>query len=152
MRILLAYDGSTFAEEAVTLLIESEKRDEAEVRVLDVVGPALAAAPPQMAPGYAPELEETKKRAKQFVDGAVTRLRLAGYRAEGAVMQGEVRKTILEMANEWKVDLILLGSHGYGHVKRFLLGSVAEYVARHAECSVEIARAKRRNAYASRRL
>jgi nucleotide-binding universal stress UspA family protein len=151
MRILLAYDGSTFAEEAVTLLIENKKRDEAEVR-LDVVGPALAAAPPQMAPGYAPELEETKKRAKQFVDGAVTRLRLAGYRAEGAVMQGEVRKTILEMANEWKVDLTLLGSNGYGPVKRFLLGSVAEYVARHAQFSVEIARAKRRNAYASRRL
>jgi nucleotide-binding universal stress UspA family protein len=142
MRILLAYDGSTFAEAAVTLLIKGQKGDEAEVRVVEVVEGALVTAPPQMAPGYAPELEESRKRAKELVDGAVTRLRLAGYPAEGVVIQGEVRKAILEMAEEWKADLILLGSHGYGHVKRFLLGSVAEYVARHAGCSVEIVRAK----------
>ncbi|MGB7846606.1 MAG: universal stress protein [Candidatus Acidiferrum sp.] len=142
MKILLAYDGSSFAEAAVTLLIKGQKGNEAEVRVVDVVEGAFAGTPPQMAPGYAPELEEVKKRAKEFVDGAVTRLRLAGYRAEGVVVQGEVRKAILGMAEEWNADLILLGSHGYGHVKRFLLGSVAEYVARHAECSVEIVRAK----------
>jgi nucleotide-binding universal stress UspA family protein len=142
MRILLAYDGSTFAEAAITLLIKGQKGDESEVRVVDVVEGALAAHPPQMASGYAPELEELKKRAKELVDGAVTRLRLAGYKAEGVVIQGEVRKVILAMAEEWSADLILLGSHGYGHVKRFLLGSVAEYVARHADCSVEIVRAK----------
>jgi nucleotide-binding universal stress UspA family protein len=39
--------------------------------------------------------------------------------------------------------LIILGSHGYSGLQRFLLGSVSHAVAAHAHCSVEIVRAKR---------
>jgi nucleotide-binding universal stress UspA family protein len=44
------------------------------------------------------------------------------------------------MADEWKADLIVLGSHGKHGIEKFLLGSVAESVARHAKCSVMIVR------------
>jgi hypothetical protein len=36
--------------------------------------------------------------------------------------------------------LIVVGSHGQRGIRRFLLGSVADFVARHATCSVEIVR------------
>ena len=43
-------------------------------------------------------------------------------------------------AARWQADLIVLGSHGFGVVKRRLLGSVAQAVALQAPCSVEIVR------------
>jgi nucleotide-binding universal stress UspA family protein len=47
---------------------------------------------------------------------------------------------IVDRAAEWHADLIVLGSHGRHGLDRFLIGSVSEYVARHAPCSVEIVR------------
>jgi nucleotide-binding universal stress UspA family protein len=46
----------------------------------------------------------------------------------------------LDEAEKWEADLIVVGSHGYQGFKRFLLGSVAQAIASHAHCSVEIAR------------
>jgi len=67
-------------------------------------------------------------------------LRGAGFKAETAVEVGDVRERILDSASEWRADLIVLGSHGKRGLQRFLLGSVAEFVARHARCSVHIIR------------
>ena len=53
---------------------------------------------------------------------------------------GDIRDTIIDAAAEWRADLIVVGSHGQRGIQRFLLGSVAEFVARHAKCSVEIVR------------
>jgi nucleotide-binding universal stress UspA family protein len=49
---------------------------------------------------------------------------------------------IVEEAEKWGADLIVLGSHGYGPMSRFLLGSVAHAVALHAPYSVEIVRSR----------
>jgi nucleotide-binding universal stress UspA family protein len=46
----------------------------------------------------------------------------------------------LGVAEEWHPDLIVLGSHGQKGLRQFLLGSVAEFVARHAKCSVLVVR------------
>jgi nucleotide-binding universal stress UspA family protein len=47
---------------------------------------------------------------------------------------------ILEEAERWDADLIMLGSHGRHGIERLLIGSVSEAVALHAECSVEVVR------------
>jgi nucleotide-binding universal stress UspA family protein len=49
-------------------------------------------------------------------------------------------KLILEEANTWSADLIVMGSHGRRGIKRLLIGSVSENVAIHAVCSVELVR------------
>jgi len=67
-------------------------------------------------------------------------LRTAGFKADTAVEIGDVRECILASAEEWQVDLIVVGSHGKGGIESFLLGNVAESIARHAKCSVEIVR------------
>ncbi len=46
-------------------------------------------------------------------------------------------------AKEWDADLIVVGSHGYMSLRRWLLGSVAQAVVAHAPCSVEVGRRKR---------
>ena len=47
---------------------------------------------------------------------------------------------IVDEAKDWPADLIVVGSHGYSGVKRWLLGSVAQSVVSHAPCSVEVVR------------
>lgn len=54
--------------------------------------------------------------------------------------EGDPREVIVEQAETWQADLIVLGSRGLSTIKRWILGSVAESVVRHAPCSVEIAR------------
>ena len=55
-------------------------------------------------------------------------------------MEGTPKHVILEEAETFGADLIVIGAHGYGIVERFLLGSVSQAVSLHAKCSVEIVR------------
>jgi nucleotide-binding universal stress UspA family protein len=55
---------------------------------------------------------------------------------------GDPRTIILDTAQLWGADLIVLGSHGRGGLDRLLMGSVSEAVAIHAHCSVEVVRSQ----------
>jgi nucleotide-binding universal stress UspA family protein len=59
------------------------------------------------------------------------------------VLTGSARRTIVEAAEAWGADLIVVGSHGYRSWERMLLGSVSQAVAAHAACSVEIVRCRK---------
>jgi nucleotide-binding universal stress UspA family protein len=74
------------------------------------------------------------------VDRAAASLKAAGFNASGRVVEAETRTGILDVASEWHANLIVLGSHGRKGLRKFMLGSVAESVARGAYCSVFIVR------------
>jgi len=144
MKILLATDGSRYSDAAAKVIASQHYPDGVQVQVLRVVEPAVYSTPPQMAAGYAPEmtlrLAEQVKEAKESVERAAEILRKAGFRAEPRVIESEIRSGILDAAAEFGADLIVVGSHGEKGLRRFLIGSVAEFVARHAPCSVLIVR------------
>ncbi len=54
------------------------------------------------------------------------------------VGEGDPREVILQMAQSWSADLIVMGSHGRTGLKKLLLGSVSQAVAVHSPCSVAI--------------
>ncbi|KAF8079679.1 hypothetical protein N665_1006s0004 [Sinapis alba] len=54
------------------------------------------------------------------------------------VIEGDPRNIMLEAAERHNASVLVLGSHGYGAVKRVFLGSVSDYLAHHAHCSVMI--------------
>jgi nucleotide-binding universal stress UspA family protein len=54
-------------------------------------------------------------------------------------MNGPAAKEIIDKAERWRADLIVVGSHGYGFWGR-LLGSVSNYVVHNAPCSVLVVR------------
>lgn len=139
MRILMGIDNSPFSEDVMRAIVTQFRTDNTEVRVLHVLQP-IAPAPPQMATGYAPELEDQRKPAGELVERIAKELHSAGFKVNTAVEVGDVRETIIDSAADWHADLIVVGSHGQRGIQRFLLGSVAEFVARHAKCSVEIVR------------
>jgi len=144
MKILLATDGSKFSEAACGMIASELRAQETQVLVLQVVEPLVFSNPPQMAAGYAPEmavrLQEQIKHARDCVASAAKQLQSAGFKAEARVTESEIRSGILDIAAEWHADLIVLGSHGKKGLRKFLLGSVTEFVARHAACSVLIVR------------
>lgn len=144
MKVLLAVDGSKYSDAAVQAVASQIHKEKAEVLVLQVVEPRIFSTPPQMAAGYEPELAEIMKeqfkQAEQTVGRAAASLKTAGFNAETRVVEAETRTGILDLAGEWHADLIVLGSHGRKGLQRFMLGSVAESVARGAYCSVLIVR------------
>jgi nucleotide-binding universal stress UspA family protein len=140
MKILLAVDDKNLAEDSTRALSYQQNPQSTEVRVLHVVEPISVSVPPQMDADFTPEISTRVRESREAVEEIAEKLRITGFKADGVVKKGEVRDTILENALDWKADLIVLGSHGRRGIRRFLLGSVAESVARHAPCSVEIVR------------
>ena len=140
MRILLAIEDSKFSEAALQALLRQFRPGDTEVLVLTVVAPPTLSAPPQMAAEYVPELADEVSHSQELAEATAKRLQAAGFEAKASMRVGDIREIILESAEEYHADLILLGSHGRKGLGRFLLGSVAESVARHAHCSVEVVR------------
>jgi len=139
MKILIGIDDSKVSGDVSRAIVMQFRAEHTEIRVLHVLQP-IAPAPPQMAPGYAPELDDQKKPARELVERIAKELLSAGFKVDTAVEVGDIRERIIDSAAEWGADLIVVGSHGQRGIRRFLLGSVAEFVARHAKCSVEIVR------------
>jgi universal stress protein A len=140
MRVLVAVDDSGFAEDLLRAVVAGIRHENTEVLVLHVLQPVDTVPPPEMAQGYAPELEDERQPARALVERIATELSRAGFTAKTEVRIGDVTETVLERAAGWHADLITVGSHGQKSIHNFLLGSVAESVARRAGCSVAIVR------------
>ena len=56
--------------------------------------------------------------------------------AERVVLRGDAGVALCELAAERRADVIVLGTRGLGGIKRAVLGSVSDHVARHAPCAV----------------
>lgn len=146
MKILLAVDGSSCGNRAVEEVARRPWPTGSEVKVLNVIEtPVVPGVEPwALPPSYFEDLEkESRKKAQAVVDGAVTKLKAGEDRSlkvTGEMVEGTPKGAILEIADSWGADLIVLGSRGLGALRRFLLGSVSHAVALHAKCSVEIVR------------
>lgn len=144
MKILLAIDDSPYSREATRTLEVQFRPQDSEVRVLSVVEPVSVYISADAFPHFTPQVEEIeedrKKQATELVNKVAKDLSEARFKASGVVDFGDAKTQIVDNATKWGADLIILGSHGWKGLNRFLLGSVSEAVARHAPCSVEIVR------------
>jgi nucleotide-binding universal stress UspA family protein len=151
MRILLAIDGSPCSDLAVAEVARRPWPDDSQLRVISVVEPpgALTAEPYMGVVGYFEEVERLKhQKAEEVLDSAAGVLRGGAGTARMPVtteaLTGSPKRTIVEDAEAWGADLIVVGSHGYHTWERMLLGSVSQSVAAHALCSVEIVRCRKK--------
>ena len=115
-----------------------------QVRVLHVVQPPSLLVTREMG-GYDQSLETAWKSQRQQGETSRRRptaemLRSKGLNVVAAVEEGDPKSKILDDAEAWHADLIVLGSHGRKGLGGFLLGGISGAVARHALCSVEIVR------------
>ena len=144
MRILLAVDGSPFSDAAVTEVASRPWPATSEVKVVTAFQVPLIPTPEVWAISdeYLPALERlAREQSLSIVEGAVAALGGGldkSLTVSGEVLLGLPREAILEEAERWKADLIVLGSHGYGAWRGFLLGSVSRAIVAQAKCSVEV--------------
>ena len=144
MRILLAMDDSPCSQAAMRNVLTQFRTQDTEIRVLSVVEPISVYISADAFPHFTPQVaeieEERKTQATDLVKQVAGKLREAGFKASETVDYGDAKTKIVDTATDWPADLIVLGSHGWKGLNRFLLGSVSDAVARHAPCSVEIVR------------
>ena len=148
MKILLAVDGSECSAAAVDEIARRTWPTPSEVKIISAIEPIISAVPEvwMLSPDY---FEETSKalreQAREVIEGAASKFREGKDRAlkiSSEIIEGTAKRVILDEAESWDADLIVVGSHGYGALNRFLLGSVSQAVALHAKCSVEIVRCR----------
>ena len=135
MKILIGVDGSNESDGVIGEAARRPWPDRSEFSVVTVVDPFFFTRAPHL-------LEEAKKSTLDSLAEQTKSLVEAGWRVEARVVLDNPRHALPRVASEWKADLILMGSHGRGAVARFLLGSTAQAVLRHATCSVEIVRSR----------
>lgn len=151
LRVLLATDGSKYSELAAQSITSRPWPADTEFRIFSVVElhvPLFRAPyPPYLNPHAMEDLRaEAMRHAEQALASAEKIVTDSGLpeSATVAVPVATPQELILKEASDWGADLIVLGSHGRRGLNRFLLGSVSEAVASHAECSVEVIRQHRK--------
>jgi nucleotide-binding universal stress UspA family protein len=84
--------------------------------------------------------QQQASSAEEITRRAAEALRNSGLSTDTVVREGDPRSSIVDEADEWRSDLIVVGSHGRTGLTRWLLGSVAQAIVGHASCSVEVVR------------
>lgn len=152
MKILLATDGSNFSKTAIGACraIVAEPQNASFKIVAAVEFPAMLPSDPFVGASadYYNQIEQAgRNQAKEFVEQAATQLRGLFPEIEldltTEVIDGSPQRVIVEKAEKWDADLIVIGSHGYGFWSRTLIGSVSSSIVHHAPCSVFVVRTAR---------
>jgi nucleotide-binding universal stress UspA family protein len=146
MKVLLAVDGSTFSQAAAESVAKRPLPANSEVKIISVIEPfqPYIAEPWTMSAEFYDDLERcARTQAEEALNKALTAFQISankGVTVTTETMRGNAKGVIVDEAERWGADLVVVGSHGYTGFKRMLLGSVSQAVASHAPCSVEIVR------------
>jgi len=147
MKVLLATEGSKFSQAAIDKCCKMfSESDNTEVLIISAAEPPYVPAEPFAI--SAEYLLEANLAAVERATAVVAEAAMAissrfpdlGASLTTKVVKGSPAQAIVEEAEQWGADLIMMGSHGYGFWQRALLGSVSNSVVHHAPCSVMVVR------------
>jgi nucleotide-binding universal stress UspA family protein len=142
-QVLIATDGSELARHAAVCAL-GLFRSGADVTIVTAVSPPVAVLPAPddivgMAQPIGAEMTETLVRDGEAMVHAVAR-RLGLGEARTRVLIGQPGPELCRLAAEEAADVVVVGSHGRGVLKRVLLGSVSDYLVHHSPCPVLVVR------------
>lgn len=132
-KILVPIDDSGASGPGLKEAIRIAKNQQAKLRILHVVHDFLVAAG-QGGAVYASQLrKDLEVRGQRILQDALGLARAEQVDAETSLLEaptGSVGSIIVEEAQNWKPDLIVLGTHGRRGIRRLVMGSDAEQVVR----------------------
>src|SRR6185437_13416636 len=157
MKILVGHDGSQSADAALVDLQRAGLPDEAEALVVSVADLMIVPAMPdyelagealtsrRVASGLVHAQRQTErvlKDAEEFANRAKEQVRsyFPHWNVRAETLAGSAAFALISKADEWKPDLIVVGSHGRSAVSRFILGSVSKKVVTDSDHSVRVSR------------
>jgi nucleotide-binding universal stress UspA family protein len=136
-RIVCGTDFSATSEEALDVATALSEDTGAEVHLVHVVPDPLTQ--PWMVEGAGIDFGDLRRTALEDADRTLQRLvesRGLKGRVKPVILMGTAAPEIEQYVVDHEADLIVVGSHGHGVVRRFLLGSVAERVFKTSTCPV----------------
>lgn len=159
LKLLIAYDGSSSADTVLDDLLLAglpSVADAIVISVADIFIPGVTASggndAPAAMPGYGSsavqrrleQVSHALEEARRWATNASERLRkqFPAWEVRTDVCGHSPAWAIVEKADEWKPDLVVLGSHNRSALGRLFLGSVSQTVLTEAHCSVRIARSR----------
>ena len=149
MKILIGYDGSSFADSAILDLKRAGLPAAADVLVLSAADVFLPAGRETRTPeALKASIERSREAARNQLDRAIMIAEQASRKIKSMFSGWSVKSqscadspawALLKKAETWRADLIMVGAHGHSALGRFL-GSVSQLVLTHASCSVRVGR------------
>jgi nucleotide-binding universal stress UspA family protein len=159
VKVLIAYDGSKCSEAALDDLTHAGLPDKGEALVMSVAEVWLPPPPPstveilEMAATTKGALglerkymanAQVVKDADEMAARAAARFRamFPNWTVKHESVWGSPNWELFSKAQEWKADLVVVGSHGRTALGRLFLGSISQWLLNEARCSVRVARGK----------
>ena len=144
-RILVPLDGSKLAEQALPHAAIHAAQFGAEIMLLKVLGPLPE--PSMAGRGVVRSAEAASAELAQgYLEGVAAGLRDQGLLAQTATVEGKPYMEIIRFAEEHGIDLIVMSTRGHSGLSRWLLGSVADRVARGATVPLLLVQVRREDA------
>ena len=143
-KIILATDFSDISEDASCHALLLAQTYKAELKALHVFDPSAWNLPSHYyiaSDGIDVDMEKAREQGENSLKTLVESFDLE---VETIFTEGDPGHEIVRVAEELNADLIVLGTHGHTGWKRFTIGSVAEFVGRHAPCAVFTIKPKRK--------
>jgi nucleotide-binding universal stress UspA family protein len=136
MKILLATDGSSNAQEAATFLKSLQISKPFELTILSVCYDPETTGPEAIQPWFPEWLAQQQAAFEKHHRELEALLAPRCSSVSRRVREGHAARVILNEAESTQSDLIVMGAQGHSAVGRVVLGSVSDSVATHATCSV----------------
>jgi nucleotide-binding universal stress UspA family protein len=137
MNLLVGIDLSQSTEKVVEKAVEIASALSAKIWLLHVADPEPDFVGFDTSPPY-----DRNARSKTFhiehsrLQAIADKLRLEGQDVTALLVQGPTAEMILKEASKLDADMVIVGSHGRGAIRRLLMGSVSEGVLRKSDCPV----------------
>lgn len=138
-KILIAVDDSPAAEKVALKGFQLGQQLNAEIALLSVIDTNFLATDGGVTPK---EMADIIKRDSRKSQELIINKVFKDYKIWPFIEEGKPQEMILQVADEWAANLIVIGTHGKTGLFHLLMGSVAENVVRHSKIPVLIVPAK----------
>lgn len=143
-KILVATDLNEASRHAVAAAVRLAREQQASLHIVNVV--LDPTSQPWAAEAYGIDLadmvDDMRRRGLQAIRRMIGEIKPPLPLVQPEVLVGPPATEIVRYAREHGIDLIVVGTHGRGPIRRAFVGSVAERVLREAACPVLIVRRK----------
>jgi nucleotide-binding universal stress UspA family protein len=141
-RICVAIDGSSAADDALAEALRMCAGGTADLLLVSVVDVRVIAAE---GVNFESVYDAWCEEGRKALDTASAKVRSASIEPEVKLAETDgktVARTVIEEAERWRAEVIVIGTHGRGGVTRWMLGSVADEVIRASPLPVLVVRGR----------
>lgn len=141
-RILLPLDGSPLSEQALSHAVALAERFHAELILFKVLVPLASNI--NLPPGALKSAEDaTRNLASEYLDRVAAHVHKLEIRATPVIVTGRLHEEIVRFAETEQVDIVVMSTRGHSGMSRWLMGSVADRVARSVNVPVLLVRGQK---------